>query len=119
MQGDYSDSDVCRVCGVVGRQIPARSYLSSIKTVAILGKEIYNTLMVEAFDEKSRILSNPLRLLRCGVELGRFGVGELFNRIDKSLDIKFDPELLTWDMVEAPVETEAELDGPPYNEGVA
>lgn len=69
--------------------------------------------MPEARDERERLLANPLRLLRCAVELGRFAA----RRIDDALydfpdynETNYPP--IT--NVEAPVSTEGELMGNVY-----
>lgn len=63
--------------------------------------------MPEAMDEHERFLANPLRLLRCALELG-----SLVRRVDDNLfdfpeynEVNYPP--IT--NVEAPVATEAEL----------
>lgn len=72
--------------------------------------------MMESMNERDRYIGNPLRLLRCGVELGgmavRSAVRGVLSRVDDALDVDFDPAERIYDYkVEAPVKTEEELNG--------
>lgn len=68
-------------------------------------------IVMESNSEKQRYIENPLRLLRCAVELGQFAVKGLLDKVDDALDVPWDPEDYMFPTVapEAPVATEEEL----------
>ena len=67
---------------------------------------------MEAMSERERYIHNPLRLLRCGVELGRMGVASMLRTVDDAMDVDFNPVERFYDYeVEAPAATEEELNG--------
>lgn len=63
--------------------------------------------MPESMDERERFTLNPLRLMRCAVEMGRGALTEAMKRVDDS--IVTDYGRIDIDEVEAPVATEEEL----------
>lgn len=67
---------------------------------------------MESMNERERYISNPLRLLRCGIELGAMAIGSMIRKVDDAMDIDFDPaDRIYPTVVEAPVATEEELGG--------
>lgn len=70
--------------------------------------------MTEAMSEQERFAMNPLRLLRCGVELGKMGVASLVRKVDDAMDIDFgDIDIHAPLEVDGPYATEEELILPP------
>lgn len=61
--------------------------------------------------ERERYIGNPLRLMRCAVELGGMAISGLIRKVDDALDVDFDPAdyRIPDFKVEAPVATEEEL----------
>ena len=67
---------------------------------------------MESMNERDRYIGNPLRLLRCGIELGGMAVRGMLSKVDDALDVDFDPAQRIYPtVVEAPVATEEELNG--------
>lgn len=69
--------------------------------------------MSEAMEERERYLSNPLRLLRCAVEIGamslRAKAAEALIKVDDAIgEVEFERMEIT--NVETPAATEEELD---------
>lgn len=67
---------------------------------------------MESMNERERYIGNPLRLMRCAIELGGMALTGLIRKVDDAMDVDFDPaERIYPTVVEAPVATEEELNG--------
>lgn len=67
---------------------------------------------MESMNERERYISNPLRLIRCGIELGGMAIRGMLQKVDDAMDVDFDPAQRIYPtVVEAPVATEEELNG--------
>lgn len=48
--------------------------------------------MTDNMSERERFETNPLRLLRCGLELGKLGLVSVLQRVDEAQDVWDDGE---------------------------